>query len=111
MREQKCVRFRWSRSSVISAVTHSVISTGAVDGDSGIMDFDLEEAEFARMVLTRGRRRIAVTDHSKFGRQGLVKVCDFSALTEIVTDHAPPEDIMRALEATSVGVVLAMPNA
>lgn len=89
------------------SVIHSVISTGAVDGENGIMDFDLEEAEFARMVLTRGRRRIAVTDHSKFGRQGLVKVCDFSALTEIVTDRQPPVAIGEALDSAAVGVLLA----
>ena len=91
------------------SVTHSVISTGAVDAAGGIMDFDLEEAEFARMVISRGRRTVAITDHSKFGRQGLVKVCDFSALTEIVTDRPPPDDIMDALASASVRLTLAAP--
>ena len=89
------------------SVTHSVISIGAVDAASGIMDFDLEEAEFARMVLSRGRRAVAVTDHSKFGRQGLVKVCDFSGITEIVTDEMPPEDIASGLTRASVLITLA----
>jgi DeoR family glycerol-3-phosphate regulon repressor len=89
------------------SVTHSVISTGAVDAISGIMDFDLEEAEFARMVISRGRRSVAVTDHSKFGRQGLVKVCAFSDLTEIVTDQLPPSDIADALDRSSVRLTLA----
>lgn len=88
-------------------VTHAVISTGAVDALGGIMDFDLEEAEFARMVLSRGRRSVAVTDHSKFGRQGLVKVCDFSGISEIVTDRRPPEDISDMLDRSSVRVTLA----
>lgn len=88
------------------SVTHSVISTGAVDAVSGIMDFDLEEAEFARMVISRGRRSVVITDHSKFGRQGLVKVCDFVDLNEIVTDHAPPHDITDALIAASVQLTL-----
>ena len=90
------------------SVTHSVISTGAVDA-TGIMDFDLEEAEFARMVISRGRRSVVITDHSKFGRQGLVKVCDFSALTELVTDQPPPSAISDALSTTSVRLTLAMP--
>jgi DeoR family glycerol-3-phosphate regulon repressor len=89
------------------SVTHSVISTGAVDAASGIMDFDLEEAEFARMVISRGRRSVTITDHSKFGRQGLVKVCDFSDLTDIITDETPPGDIMDALESSSVRLTLA----
>ena len=91
------------------SVTHSVISTGAVDA-TGVMDFDLEEAEFARMVISRGRRSAVITDHSKFGRQGLVKVCDFSALTELVTDQPPPPAIADALAAAAVQLTLAMPG-
>ena len=37
------------------SVTHAVISTGAIDAERGVMDYDLEEAEFARMVLTARR--------------------------------------------------------
>jgi DeoR family glycerol-3-phosphate regulon repressor len=50
---------------------------------------------------------VAVTDHSKFGRQGLVKVCAFSDLTEIVTDQLPPSDIADALDRSSVRLTLA----
>ena len=38
------------------SVNHAVISAGAVDAATGVMDYDLEEAEFARMVLSRGTR-------------------------------------------------------
>jgi DeoR family transcriptional regulator, glycerol-3-phosphate regulon repressor len=79
-------------------VTHSVITTSAVDAERGIMDFDLDEAEFARMVLTRGARRLVVTDHTKFGRQGLVQVCGFGAFDELVTDRAPPAAIAARLQ-------------
>lgn len=85
-------------------VTHAVISTGAVDAVMGVMDYDLEEAEFARMVLSRGTRTIVVTDHTKFGRQGLVQVCGLDGFNEIVTDRAPPRDVAAALE--KVGAIL-----
>src|SRR3954449_711757 len=49
------------------SVSHAVISAGAVDARLGIMDYDLEESEFARMVLSRGTRSLVVTDHTKFG--------------------------------------------
>ena len=88
------------------AVTHAVISTGAVNA-GGMMDFDLEEAEFARMVLTRGKRALVVTDHSKFGRDGLVRVSGFDAITELATDKAPPPDIAEALSAAGAELLLA----
>ncbi|MNL21990.1 Glycerol-3-phosphate regulon repressor [compost metagenome] len=89
------------------SVTHAVISTGAIDVAGGVMDFDLEEAEFARTVLSRGKRGLVVTDHSKFGRQGLVRVCGFSDFTEIATDSLPPRDLADALKAADVAITLA----
>jgi DeoR family glycerol-3-phosphate regulon repressor len=67
----------------------------------------LEEAEFARTVLTRGQRRLVVTDHSKFGRQGLVRVCGFEAVDELVSDKEPPREISESLEAAGSRLVLA----
>jgi DeoR family glycerol-3-phosphate regulon repressor len=88
-------------------VGHAVISTGAIDAAIGIMDYDLEEAEFARAVVAQGRRAVVVTDHTKFGRQGLVRVCDFSALTDLYTDKAPPRDVAAALKTAGVTINLA----
>jgi DeoR family glycerol-3-phosphate regulon repressor len=79
------------------SVAHAVISIGAMDASGGVMDFDLEEAEFARTVLSRGARAIAITDAAKFGKRGLVQVCDFSGFDELVTDAEPPDDIAQAL--------------
>ena len=89
------------------SVNHSVISAGAVDAVMGVMDYDLEEAEFARMVLSRGARRVVVTDHTKFGRQGLVQVCGFDGFGEIYTDRAPDADLSAALSSTGVQLAVA----
>jgi len=89
------------------SVNHAVITTGAVDAAMGIMDYDLEEAEFARMVLSRGARRLVVTDHTKFGRQGLVQVCGFDGIGELYTDREPPADITAALDAADTALVIA----
>ncbi len=89
------------------SVNHAVISIGAVDAKMGVMDYDLEEAEFARMVLSRGARRVVVTDHSKFGRQGLVQVCGFDGFGEIVTDRTPPRDVALALDKAATKLTIA----
>lgn len=87
-------------------VDHAIISAGAVDAE-GVMDYELGEAEFARMALTRGARRVVITDHTKFGRRGLVRVCGFDAFDTLVTDRAPPEAISRALALAGVAVTMA----
>jgi len=92
------------------SVSHAVVSAGAIDAANGIMDYDLEEAEFARMVLSRGQRTVVVTDHSKFGRQGLVQVCGFAAVSEFATDRPPPPDITAILNDAGLRLTIALPH-
>lgn len=89
------------------SVDHVVISAGAVNAETGIMDHDLSEAEFARVALTRGARRVVITDASKFGRRGLVQVCDFNQVDELVTEKAPPREIGAAIAEAGMRLVLA----
>lgn len=88
-------------------VNHSVVTAGAIDARHGVMDYILEEAEFARVVLSRGIRKIVATDHTKFGRQGLVQVCGFDMFGELFTDLPPPDDIAAAIEANGARLVVA----
>jgi DeoR family glycerol-3-phosphate regulon repressor len=89
------------------SVTHAIISAGAIEAAKGVMDHDLAEAEFARMVLSRGQRTVVVTDHTKFGRHGLVEVCDFSGFAELATDRPPERDIADALAAAGTRLAVA----
>lgn len=91
-------------------VDHAVISAGALNAETGVMDYNLEEAELGRAVLQRGRRRLVVTDASKFGQQGLVKVCSFAEFDELITDHAPSGELATALNETAVKVQVAERN-
>lgn len=88
------------------SVDHAIISAGAVNTDAGIGDYDLEEAQFGQAVLSRGRRRVVVTDATKFGRKGLVQVCSHDGFDEMIADSPPPEDIAQALLAGGVALRL-----
>lgn len=90
------------------SVNHSIISIGAVDAEVGLMDYDLEEAEFARMVIARGTRSVVVTDHTKFGRQGLVQVSSLAGFSELATDRTPPRSISAALDQGGVKLSIAI---
>jgi len=91
-------------------VRHAFISIAAIDAAMGLMDFHLAEAEFARMVLKSAERRVVVSDHSKFDRTALIKVCDFSDIHLLVTDRLPPPEITDALarSGTELSVVPAI---
>ena len=83
-------------------VRHAIVSIGAIDADNGPMDNDYGEAEFANAVLQQGERAAIITDHSKFGRSGLVKVCEFSDFNVLITDTAPPPAIAAKLKEAEV---------
>ena len=88
------------------SVAHAIISAGAIDASSGVMDFDLEEAEFARMMLSRGANSYVVTDRTKFGRRGLVQVAGFEAINHVVTDAPVASDIAAALEQAETQLII-----
>ncbi|WP_181699112.1 DeoR/GlpR family DNA-binding transcription regulator [Chthonobacter albigriseus] len=87
-------------------VHHAIITVGGMHAGSGITDYALEEAEFARAVLASGERRMVVTDHTKFGRHALARVCGLDGVDCVVTDRAPQPDLLAALEAAAVEVIL-----
>lgn len=86
-------------------VRHAVISAGGVDID-GVMDFDVEEADLARLMLERSEHNFVVTDHSKYGRRGLVAIAPLNRIAEIVTDRAPPQAILDALIQSATKLTL-----
>ncbi len=88
-------------------VRHSIISIGAIDAASGPMDHDLAEAEFGAAILEQGDITTVITDHTKFGRSGLVNVCGFDSFQHLVTDKAPPSDIAEKLQEAEIKVHLA----
>jgi DeoR family glycerol-3-phosphate regulon repressor len=81
------------------SVRHAMISISAVDAMNGLMDHQLAEAEFARTVLNCGQHRTVVTDHTKFSRSALVRVCGFDEFDLLITDQEPPAAVIERLEA------------
>lgn len=88
-------------------VRFAVISIGAVHPTGGLMDYDLDEAEFARIVLGCGERRLVLTDSSKFVRTALVRVTGFDGIDALVTECAPPPELAAAITAAGARIEIA----
>jgi DeoR family transcriptional regulator, glycerol-3-phosphate regulon repressor len=90
-------------------VRHAIISIGALHADFGPSDSHLAEAEFARMVLSRGENRIILSDCSKFGRTALIKVCGFKEINRLISDGIPDDRLAAALQDAGVSVNIVAP--
>lgn len=49
---------------------------------------------------------IAVTDSSKFGRQGMHVICNMGSLSTVVTDRGIPDDYREALDNSGVELII-----
>ncbi len=75
----------------------------------GLFDYSIEDTGLKRVYLSRSSRKVVLCDASKFNRMSLVRVSGFDAVDTLVTDAPPPPDIMAALQAADVEVILARP--
>lgn len=88
-------------------VKHAVLSIGAISASAAFMNFHLCEGEFSRAVVEQAERVVVVADQSKFGRKGMVKVCDADRVDVLVTDARPPPPLARLLEDAGVDILVA----
>ncbi len=54
---------------------------------NGITTATFEEAEAKRIAMSRAKRIVAISDHSKFGKRAFAEVCGLDAIDELVTDR------------------------
>ncbi|MEX0921634.1 MAG: DeoR/GlpR family DNA-binding transcription regulator [Rhodovibrionaceae bacterium] len=88
-------------------VRHAILSLGAIDDTGNMMVYHLSEADFSRAVMARAENVIVAVDHSKFGRKGLVRICEPGRVDSLVTDAPPPEPLRGHLDSAEVEILVA----
>ncbi len=73
----------------------------------GPNDLETRAVWVKRTMLERAARRVLLVDSGKFGRTHLERICGLGALTDVVTDSAPPPDLEAALERAGVRLTVA----
>ena len=84
----------------------SILSIGAIDASKGCMNYELCEADFSRSVLKQSDQVILATDASKFGKNGVAKVCGFDEIDLLVTSAQPDEELTSQLKQSGVALVV-----
>ncbi len=84
-----------------------VIGISGIDEDGALLDFDYHEVRVARAIVENSRKVWLVTDHSKFGREALVRMGHLSQIDALFTDREPPRAWAGVIEAARVTVHVA----
>lgn len=68
---------------------YGIISTGSMDLEHGLMDYDIREAEVSRAIISNTRARLLVADRSKWTLNSHCKVASFKYVDRFYTDVLP----------------------
>ena len=86
---------------------HVFLTIGAMDARSGIMDFDIEEAQIARAMIEQSACVTILADSSKFTQLASFEVCPLSQVHQLICDEPPPGNLADALKQFAVDIVIA----
>ncbi len=85
----------------------AVIGISGIDEDGDLLDFDYQEVRIAQAIVHQSRQIFLAADHSKFGRNAMIRMGNISNTTHLFTDQIPPESVLRVMQEHEVKLLLA----
>jgi len=74
-----------------------IIGISGIDLDGTLLEFDFREVHVARTIIENSRKVFLVADHSKFGRNAMVKLGSIKEIDTLITDKKPPKQLMEII--------------
>ncbi len=87
-------------------VDYAVMGISGIESDGTLLDFDYREVRVLQIIMGNARAVLLGADHSKFGRNALVRVGDLSQIAELYTDAQPPAPIRRLLAENDANLIV-----
>ncbi len=85
----------------------AVIGISGIDDEGTLLDFDPQEVRIAQAIVANARRVFLVTDHSKFGRDAMVRLGHLSDIDMLFTDQPLTEEMAELVAASGVELDIA----
>lgn len=88
-------------------VDYGIIGISGIDGDGTLLDFDYREVRAARAIIDNSRKIFLAADHTKFGRNAMVRLGSISEVDVLFTDRQPPPSLVDELNMAEVQLFVA----
>jgi DeoR family glycerol-3-phosphate regulon repressor len=88
-------------------VDYGIIGISSIDMDGTLLDFDYREVRAARAIMENSRKVFLVTDHTKFGRNAMVRLGSIEEIDALFTDKRPPEELVEIMRRAGVALHVA----
>jgi DeoR family transcriptional regulator, glycerol-3-phosphate regulon repressor len=79
-----------------------IIGISGIHSDGSLLDFDYREVRVAQTIIANSRQVLLAADHTKFGRNAMVRLGDITQADHFFTDQTPPLDIRELLKEHQV---------
>ncbi|WP_420349667.1 DeoR/GlpR family transcriptional regulator [Pelagibius sp.] len=84
-----------------------IIGISGIDDDGSLLDFDYREVRAAQAIIGNSRRVFLVTDHTKFGRNAMVRLGHLDEIDAVFTDRPPSKAMREILKQADVALHIA----
>jgi len=78
-------------------VDFAIIGISGIDDDGELLDFDYQEVRVAQAIIENARQVFLAADHSKFGRNAMIRLGNISQASHLFTGQTPPTNISDIL--------------
>ncbi|ADP97931.1 LOW QUALITY PROTEIN: transcriptional repressor for the dissimilation of sn-glycerol 3-phosphate, DeoR family protein [Marinobacter adhaerens HP15] len=79
-----------------------IIGISGIHNDGSLLDFDYREVRVAQAIIANSNQVLLAADHSKFGRNAMVRLGSISQADHVFTDQQPPVEIRQLLTEHNV---------
>jgi len=83
-------------------IDFGVISVSGIDLDGTLLDFDYHEVRVGQAIIENSRKVFLAADHTKFGRQAMVRLCNIREVDTLFTDRRPQPAMCEMLSTADV---------
>lgn len=83
-------------------IDFGVISVSGIDSEGTLLDFDYHEIRVGQAIIANSRKVFLVADHTKFGREAMVRLCNIRKIDALFTDQKPQPAMCEMLSAADV---------
>jgi len=88
-------------------VDYGIIGISGIDLDGTLLDFDYREVRASRAIIDNSRKVFLAADHTKFGRNAMVRLGSIAEIDGLFTDKPPPTVMSDVFKAADVQLYVA----
>lgn len=88
-------------------VDYGIIGISGIDMDGTLLDFDYREVRASRAIIDNSRKIFLAADHTKFGRNAMVRLGNITEIDALFTDQTPPAALVEVMARDEVGLHVA----